>query len=121
MHSLNDTALENNKYMKINFDGGDLSSDTGLLLVKEFTCKLGFDIMRQLRKVVYAIKEPQVVLLDLDSTLLDTYGHQEAESFNLHYQDHGYHPLVCYDGITGDLPKIELRNGTDYSVRNILA
>ena len=43
MHSLNDTALESNKYMKINFDGGDLSSDAGLLLIKEFACKLGFD------------------------------------------------------------------------------
>ncbi len=31
MHSLNDTALESNKYMKINFSGGDLSSDAGLL------------------------------------------------------------------------------------------
>lgn len=29
--------------MKINFDGGYLSSDAGLLLVKEFACKLGFD------------------------------------------------------------------------------
>ena len=43
MHSLNDTSLESNKYMKINFNGGDLSSDAGLLLVKEFACKLGFD------------------------------------------------------------------------------
>ena len=34
MHSLNDIALESNKYMKINFDGGDLSSDAGLLLVR---------------------------------------------------------------------------------------
>jgi len=25
MYSLNDTALESNKYLKINFDGGDLS------------------------------------------------------------------------------------------------
>lgn len=43
MHSLNDTALKSNKYMKINFNGGDLSSDAGLLLVKEFACRLGFD------------------------------------------------------------------------------
>lgn len=167
MHSLNDTALESNKYLKINFDGGDLSSDAGLLLVKEFACKLGFDkilksefktnssslssirkddenlwqmvyqilgdyfeddcadeltsdpvlmailgkkalasqpalsrffncmddatlrqfydIMRKLRKVVYAIRKPQMILLDLDSTLLDTYGHQEGEGFNFHY------------------------------------
>lgn len=43
MYSLNDTTLESNKYMKIDFDGSDLSSDAGLLLVKEFICKLGFD------------------------------------------------------------------------------
>ena len=202
MHSLNDTTLESNKYMKINFDGGDLSSDAGLLLIKEFACKLGFDkilksefktndsamfrihkdnqnlwqmvyqilgadfeddcadeltndpvlkailgkqalasqptlsrffnrmddstlrqfydIMRKLRKVVYAIRNPQTILLDLDSTLLGTYGHQEGEGFNFHYQNHGYHPLVCYDGITGDLLKIELRNGTDYSCTGVV-
>lgn len=43
MHSLYDTALESNKYMKINFDGGDFSSDAGLLLVKKFACKLGLN------------------------------------------------------------------------------
>jgi len=55
-----------------------------------------------------------------DSTLLDTYGHQEGEGFNFHYQNYGYHPLVCYDGITGDLLKIELRNGTDYSCTSVV-
>lgn len=34
MYSLNDTVLESNKYLKINFDRGDLSSDAGLLLLK---------------------------------------------------------------------------------------
>ena len=42
MISLTDTVLESNKYLKINFNGGDLSSDAGLLLIKEFACKLGF-------------------------------------------------------------------------------
>lgn len=197
MTILNDTVLESNKYLKLNFGGGDLSSDAGLLLIKEFACKLGFvnilkkeiktndsasfrfhkddenlwqiiyqilgayfeddcadeltnapiltavlaknalasqptlsrffnrlddttlnqfyDLMRRFRKVVYSIKKPEMILLALDSTLLNTYGHQEGEDFNFHYQDHGYHPLVCYDGITGDLLKIQLRNRTDYS------
>ena len=43
MHSLMDKALESNRRIKINFDGGDLSSDSGLLLVKEFSSKMGFD------------------------------------------------------------------------------
>ena len=35
MTILNDTVLESNKYLKLNFGGGDLSSDAGLLLKKE--------------------------------------------------------------------------------------
>lgn len=61
-----------------------------------------------------------MILLDLDSTLLDTYEHQEGEGFNFHYQIHGYHPLVCYDGMTRDLLKIKLRNGTDYSCTDVV-
>ncbi len=196
MSIVNTLSLESNRQIKINFAGGNLSSDAGLLLIKEFTCKLGFVkllksvfktndaalrfhkddenlwqaiyqilgayfeddcadelihdpvltaildkkalasqptlsrffnrmdettleqfylLMRKFRRVVYAIKKPQLLLLDLDSTLLDTYGHQEGEGFNFHYHSHGYHPLVCYDGMTGDLLRIALRNGTDYS------
>jgi len=197
MDILNTKAFECNRQIKINFDGGDLSSDAGLLLINEFACKLGFVkmlqstfktndtalfryhtdnenlwqmiyqilgayfeddcadeltndpilttilakkalasqptlsrffnrmdettldqfyyLMRRFRKVVYSIKKPEMILLDVDSTLLNTYGNQEGEDFNYHYQSHGYHPLVCYDGITGDLLKIRLRDGADYS------
>ena len=41
MDSLNTISLESNKQIKINFDGGDLSSDAGLLLFKEFLFKTG--------------------------------------------------------------------------------
>ena len=41
MNILRDTSLESNPYLKINFDGGDLSSDAGLLLIKEFAEKIG--------------------------------------------------------------------------------
>lgn len=196
MTILNDTVLESNKYLKINFDGGDLSSDAGLLLFKEFLFKIGavklinrlfktndtasfrihkdganllqviyqvicayFEdncadeltnepvmtailekdtlasqptlsrffnrmdqdsldqlnlIIRELRKVIYSFKKPEFMLFDIDSTLLSTYGNQEGEGFNYHYQAHGYHPLLCYDGLTGDLLKAELRDGTMY-------
>lgn len=36
MDSLHTISLESNSQIKINFDGGDLSSDAGLLLFKEF-------------------------------------------------------------------------------------
>ncbi len=73
-----------------------------------------------LRKEIYSIKKPVMVLLDLDSTLLATYGKQEGEGFNFHYSSHGYHPLVCYDGLNGDLLKIQLRNGPAYSSTGVV-
>ena len=196
MTILNTISLECNKKIKINFDGGDLSSDGGLLLIKEFAAKIGLiklvkklfktndhsehrthtdpdnlmqmvyqtiagyfeddcadelrddpvmtsilekdvlasqptlsrfcsrmdedtlaqfdEIDRKMRDTVYSIKPPEHILFDLDSTLLNTYGSQEGEGFNFHYQAHGYHPLLCYDGLTGDLLKAELRDGTQY-------
>lgn len=71
-----------------------------------------------MRKIIYSICTPEHMLFDLDSTLLNTYGSQEGEGFNFHYQAHGYHPLLCYDGITGDLLKAELREGTKYCSRD---
>ena len=193
MSIVNTFSLQSNRQIKINFDGGDLSSDAGLLLIKEFAAKIGFtklikkkfktndksirfhkdhenllqmiyqiisayfqddcadeltldpvfnvildkeslalqptlsrffnrmdedtlvqfdDIDKNLRDIIYFIKCPEHVLLDLDSTLFGTYGRQEREGFNFHYQAHGYHPLLCYDGLTGDLIKAELRDGT---------
>ena len=196
MAILNTISLESNRQIKINFNGGDLSSDGGLLLIKEFASKVGLikrvkklfktndhtscrkhtdaenlmqmlyqiiaayfeddcadeltndpvltailekevlasqptlsrfwnrmdegtltqldTINEKMREIVYSIKHPEQMLFDLDSTLLNTYGKQEGEGFNFHYQAHGYHPLLCFDGLTGDLLKTELRDGTQY-------
>lgn len=43
MSIVNTLVLESNRQIKIDFDGGDLSSDAGLLLIKEFISKLGID------------------------------------------------------------------------------
>ena len=43
MSIVNTLSLESNRQIKINFDGGDLSSDAGLLLIKEFVSKIGID------------------------------------------------------------------------------
>ena len=85
----------------------------------EDTLKQFQEISRILRKRIYSIQMPQSVILDLDSTLLAAYGKQEGRAFNFHYQSNGYHPLVCYDGITGDLIKIHLRDGVAYSCTGV--
>lgn len=196
MSIVKDTSFSFNKQFRFNFNGGELSSDGGLFLLKEFMHRIGFEkvirelfhtndaasfryhtddqilmqrifqiiagyfndndadelaadpvfcavldkvslasqptmsrffnrmdeeslsqfeqIFRLLRQKIYGIDSPENVLLDLDSTLLETHGRQEGEGFNYHYQGHGYHPLLCYDGLTGDLLKAELRQGAEY-------
>ena len=48
MSILNTLSLYNNRKIKINFDGGNLSSDSGMLLIHEFAKKLGLeDILKQ--------------------------------------------------------------------------
>ena len=42
MSIVNTFSLQSNRQIKINFDGGVLSSDAGLLLIKEFVAKIGF-------------------------------------------------------------------------------
>ena len=196
MYSLDNLHLNCKSNVKFNFNGGDLSSDSGLFLIKEFADKIGFskllkkllktkdssirfhkdhenleqiiyqtlaayfndndadelrnepvmttildkenlasqptlsrfwsrmdestleqfnDIFKALRSTIYTIEKPRRILLDLDSTLLPAYGKQEGVNYNYHYSSNGYHPLVCYDGLTGDLLKIKLRNGSVYS------
>ena len=85
----------------------------------EDTLKQFQEISQILRKRIYSIQMPQAVILDLDSTLLAAYGKQEGRAFNFHYRSNGYHPLVCYDGITGDLIKIHLRDGAAYSCTGV--
>ena len=43
MSIVNTLSLESNRQIKINFDGGDLSSDACLLLIKEFVSKLSIN------------------------------------------------------------------------------
>lgn len=197
MDILNTFSLESNKKIQLNFDGGDLSSDSGLFLMMEFLDKLRLrdvlestfktedrprlrkhtdvenllqvlyqifsayfeddradhlrcepvmtactgketlasqptlsrffnrmtsetaeqlnSILQQLREIVYSIEGPPTkVLFDIDTTLLETYGHQEGEAWNFHYQSNGYHPVLCFNGLNGDLLCAQLRNGTDY-------
>ncbi len=200
MTSLTDCTLNFNKNLKINFNGGNLSSDAGLLIPRSFDEKLGLsqlikcyfpdqvkrrhstaDVIRQLVyttiagyhaddasdhlrfdpvftqilgknrlasqptisrclnhfdpkmlhklddlllnfvEKAYAVKQPEYVVLDVDSTHIDTHGCQENSAYNYHYGTTGYHPLMVFDGLTGDLLKVELRKGSVYTSNNVAA
>lgn len=202
MTSLLQKYMSFNPKLDINFEGGELTSDAGLLAYREFDQKLGFsqcleehfymeddcyrvhtsrsiiiqkiyqmlagyytddcaDSLRyeplfteilgkdflasqptlsrlntrltdataeQLEKIchilqerIHAYEKPESMILDLDSTHFDTYGSQEKTSFNYHYMSTGYHPLLMYDGLTGDLLKAELRPGNVYTSKDVVA
>ncbi|OJG56532.1 Spn1 transposase [Enterococcus italicus DSM 15952] len=60
-------------------------------------------------------------MIDIDSTHSDTFGRQEQTNYNAHYQTYGYHPLVAFNGLTGDFLKAELRPGNQYTSKGIKA
>ena len=202
MNIVNTLKLNSNKKIEINFDRGELSSDSGLFLMKEFLSAIGLTkilentfrttdmakyrihndidnllqslyqifagyfeddraddlrnepvmtaclekdalasqptmsrffnrmdadtleqfnaILKQLRKTLYEMEgRPGTVLFDLDTTLLNAYGKQEGAAWNFHYGEEGYHPQLCYNGLTGDLIRAELRDGTDYCSKDV--
>ena len=43
----------------------------------------------------------KILVIDIDTTHYDTYGHQERADYNTHYGTVGYQPLLAYDAATG--------------------
>lgn len=201
MTTLQEYRMNFNPLMKVNFNGGDLTSDAGLLLYKSFDHKLGLseavkkllvvndsvihrdhpnadvviqkvyqhiggyhtdnhadhlhaepmltlllekarlasqptlsrfhaqsddDTLKSLENItetlqsrVYKAKSENHFIFDVDSSGIAAYGEQEGAAFNSHYQQQGFHPLFCFDGLTGDCLKAELRPGNVYTSRDV--
>ena len=54
------------------------------------------------------------IILDLDSSVSETYGEQEGSAYNGHFRCTCYHPLFCFNQF-GDLERALLRNGNVHS------
>lgn len=65
-------------------------------------------------------RKSSALIFDLDSTGAITYGDQEQSSYNAHYGTKGFHPLVAFDGLTGDFLKAKLRTGTAYTSTGVV-
>lgn len=202
MNSVQEWTMNFNPRMRLNFDDGDLTSDAGVLLYKEFDQRIGLsdavkellvvhdsvlhrdhpnsDVVLQkvyqhlagyhtddhsddlaveplltglfgkerlasqptlsrfnekadivtakslervnetLQQRVYSVKAQSQFVLDLDSSGFAAYGKQHGTNFNYHYQQHGFHPLLCFDGLTGDCLRAELRAGNVYTSRQVV-
>lgn len=64
---------------------------------------------------------PKRVLLDLDSTNDPTHGEQEGTAYHGYYGQHMYHPLLVFDGETGQLVPAVLRPGNAHASRGVVA
>jgi hypothetical protein len=199
MNSIMHDTLNFNKNISVSYDGGNLSSDTGLLIPRSFDEAIGFskliekfftenptfehtqaDVIQQLVyttiagyhnddasdelredpifkeilgksnlasqptisrringftlqnlenfnqvtlelfKKIYQREMPKYAILDIDSTHIDTYGNQEENAYNHHYNAKGYHPLMLFDGLTGDLFRVVLRKGSVYTSNGVV-
>jgi len=69
---------------------------------------------------VHQFRESKALIFDLDSTHSDTYGNQESAAYNSHYGTVGFHPLVAFDGVTGDFLKAKLRPGNVYTSNGVV-
>jgi DDE family transposase len=63
---------------------------------------------------------PQTILLDIDSTDDPTHGAQAGSSYHGYYEQHMYHPLLVFDGETGQLITAVLRPGNTHANRGIV-
>jgi hypothetical protein len=63
---------------------------------------------------------PQRILLDCDSTDDPTHGDQEGSAYHGYYRQQMYHPLLIFDGDTGQLITAILRPGNAHASRFIV-
>ncbi len=64
---------------------------------------------------------PKKVLLDFDATDDPTHGDQEESYYHGYFEEHIYHPLLAFDGDTGQLISAVLRAGNTHASRSAVA
>jgi hypothetical protein len=64
---------------------------------------------------------PERIVLDVDSTDDPTHGAQEGSAYHGYFRQHMYHPLLVFDGETGQVITAILRPGTAHAGHGALA
>lgn len=78
------------------------------------------NLLLKLADVVLKDPSRTEMILDIDSTHSDTFGHQEHATYNGHYSANGYHPLLVFDDATGLLLGAQLRPVTSIPVAMLI-
>ena len=64
---------------------------------------------------------PRRIIVDIDATADEVHGHQQLSFFHGYYGEYVYHPLLVYDGDTGELITAVLRPGNVHASRSVVA
>ncbi len=64
---------------------------------------------------------PKKIVLDFDATDDPTHGDQEESYYHGYFEEHIYHPLLIFDGDTGQLISALLRAGNTHASRSTVA
>ena len=89
--------------------------ETDLLSTKRNLTAL-MDLSGQWIDAVHRRKSPKELILDLDSSVSETYGRQEGMAYNGHFECNCYHPLFLFNQF-GDLERAMLRRGNHASAK----
>jgi hypothetical protein len=89
----------------------------------EVTIKEVYRLALYLLKSYLLLKQeaPSRIILDIDSTDDPVHGHQQLSFFHGYYENYIYHPLLVYDGETGELITAVLRAGNVHASRRVVA
>jgi hypothetical protein len=97
---------------------GDLASPSTLCRFENMVTRKDLRKLADWLFELYVKTHPgprEVIVIDIDATDDPTHGHQQLSFFHGYYEEHMYHPLLVFDGITGFSMACILRPGNTHA------
>ncbi len=103
------------KKVEADFDGGEATSDAGVLLLRETEAHVG--ILSAIASAIHDLRDLRYV----DHYLWDMIAQQQLALFNAYYDSRCYLPLHVYEGLSGKLITSILRPGSRPTGKQVVA
>lgn len=102
--------------------GRDLASQPTLSRLEQAPDRHALEAMAEVLVAIYLSARgrptpPRTIILDFDGTDDPAHGEQEGVAYHGYYRQYMYHPLLVFDGDTGQLITAVLRPGTVHASR----